>query len=240
MINRKIVWLSTLTFTIILAGCSAAKNDVRMTENETHHTYSHDVNKISNFVLENDTDELKIDDDSAAPATLEFNPVSIVNGEAVHANRKVEGFLQNLTSANSAVGEIWDDDFHSLYATFIHHSYIIKDENLTLTEGQTDEVATQIEGLHNQYADLEKDLKDLEVPKVVAENNMAAVETVIDEISRAVENRTLALIEFKSIYEEDEYGKHEELLAIHVENSDNYITKADESINDLINAVGEE
>lgn len=239
MINRKIVWLTTLVFTIVLAGCSEAEGEVTITENKSHQAYGHDVNKISNFVLESDTDELKIDDDTAAPATLEFNPVSIVNGEAVHANRKVEGFLQNLTSANSAVGEIWAEDFHSLYATFIHHSYIIKDENLTLTEGQTEEVSTQIEGLHNQYAELEKKLKDLEVPKVVAENNMAAVETVIDEISRAVENRTLALIEFKSIYEEDEYGKHEELLAIHVENSDNYIIKADESINDLIASVNE-
>src|SRR5699024_12182355 len=83
-------------------------------------------------------------------------------------------------------------------------------------------------------------LKDLEVPKSMADNNMGAVETVIDEITRAVENRTLALIEFKSIYEKDDYVKHEELLEIHVENSNDYISQADESIDDLITAVNEQ
>ena len=145
-----------------------------------------------------------------------------------------------LISAKTAVGDIWDEDFNSLYSNYLNHSYILQNENMTLTEVQTEEIATRIEALHTQYAELEDNLKELEVPKSMAENNMGAVETVIDEITRAVENRTLALIEFKSIYEKDDYVKHEELLAIHVENSNDYISQADESIDDLISAVYEQ
>ena len=239
MINRKIVWLTTLIFTIVLAGCSEAEGDAKITENKSHQTYGHDVNKMLSFALESDADELKIDDESAAPATLEFNPVAIVNGEPVNASQKVESFVGELISAKSAVGEIWNEDFPSLYSNYLNHSYIIQNENMALTEDQAEDIAIRIESLHNQYAELEKNLKDLEVPKSMAENNMGTVEMVIDEISRAVENRTLALIEFKSIYEDDEHGKHEELLAIHVENSDKYISQADENIEDLIASVNE-
>lgn len=239
MINRKIVWLTTLIFTLILAGCSEAEGDVKISENKTHQTYGHDVNKIAGIALDGDSDVLKIDDDSAAPATMEFNPVTIVNGEQVNSSQKVVTFMEELNSAKSAVGEIWNEDFPSLYTNYLNHAYIIQNENMTLTEAQTEDIATRLEILHNEYAELEKHLKDLEVPKSMAENNMSDVETVIDEISRAVENRTLALIEFKSIYEDDDFGKHEELLSIHVENSEKYIHRADESIDDLITAVNE-
>ncbi len=240
MINRKIVWLSTLIFTIILAGCNEASGDVEIAENKNHQAYGHDVNKMTGFALENDADGLKIDDENAAPATLEFNPVSTVDGQPVDSSRKVENFVGELISAKTAVGDIWDEDFNSLYSNYLNHSYILQNENMTLTEVQTEEIATRIEALHTQYAELEDNLKELEVPKSMAENNMGAVETVIDEITRAVENRTLALIEFKSIYEKDDYVKHEELLAIHVENSNDYISQADESIDDLISAVYEQ
>lgn len=239
MINRKMVWLSTLVFTIILAGCNQPADDVEITGNKGHDAYGHDINKISVFALESDEDPLKIDDDKAAPATVDFNPVTVINGQAVDSDVKVEHFLQELATAQSSVGEIWDDNYNNLYSTYTNHSYIIKDETLTLTESQAEEVASQLEELHNQYAELESDIKDLEVPKVVAENNMDTVETTIDEISRAIENRTLALIEFKSIFEEDDHGKHEELLAIHIENSEKYLNQADENINDLIAAVND-
>lgn len=239
MINRKIVWLTIPIFTLILTGCNAAEGDIKVTENKTHQIYNHDVKKISGIALEGDMDALKIDDDSAAPATLEFNPVTIVNGEPVNSSHKVASFVEELISAKSAVGEIWEEDFPSLYTNYLNHAYIIQNENMTLTEAQTEDIAGRIENLHNEYAELEKNLKDLEVPKSMAENNMGAVETVIDEISRAVENRTLALIEFKSIYEKDDFGKHEELLSIHIGNSEKYINKADESIDDLITAVYE-
>ena len=111
---------------------------------------------------------------------------------------------------------------------------------MTLSEDQTEDIATRIESLHNQYAELEQNLMALEVPKSMAENNMGTVEEAIEEIIRAVDNRTLALIEFKSIYDKDDFGKHEELLTIHVENSNDYINQADESINDLITSVNDE
>jgi len=240
MINRKIVWLSTLIFTIILAGCSKSADDVEITENKIHHAYGHNINKVTGFALEGDAYELKIDDESAAPATLEFNPVSVISGEPVNSTQKVEIFVGKLISAKTAVGEIWDEDFNSLYSNYLNHSYILENENMTLTEDQAKDIALGIESLHNQYAELEQSLKDLEVPKSMADNNMGAVETVIDEITRAVENRTLALIEFKSIYEKDDYVKHEELLEIHVENNNDYISQADESIDDLITAVNEQ
>ena len=90
MINRKIVWLSTLIFTIILAGCSKSADDVEITENKIHHAYGHNINKVTGFALEGDAYELKIDDESAAPATLEFNPVSVISGEPVNSTQKVE------------------------------------------------------------------------------------------------------------------------------------------------------
>lgn len=241
MINRKIVWLSTLILTTVSAGCGGAPGDVKITGNETHQAYGHNVNKISGFALENDMDELKIDDeDRALPETLEFNPVSIAGGEPLDASQKVESFVSELISVKAAVGDIWNEDFNSLYSSYLNHSYIVQDENMTLTEAETEDVAFRIEELHNQYAALEQDLKDLEVPKSMAEDNMDAVERVIDEITRAVDNRTLALIEFKSIYENDDYVKHEEMMEIHVENSNDYIDQADESINDLIALVNEQ
>ena len=239
MINRKIVWLTTLVLTIGLAGCGEAEGEIKITENKSHHAYVHEVNKLSDFALERDKSGLKIDD-SAAPTALEFDPVTLVNGELVNTSEKVEIFVSELISAKSAVGEIWENDFNSLYSNYLNHSYIIQDENMTLSEDQTEDIATRIESLHNQYAELEQNLMALEVPKSMAENNMGTVEEAIEEIIRAVDNRTLALIEFKSIYDKDDFGKHEELLTIHVENSNDYINQADESINDLITSVNDE
>lgn len=237
MVNRKIVWLSILIFTVFLAGCNEAAGDVEITENKNHHAYGHNVNKVKGFALEGDADELKIDEESAAPATLEMNALSTVNGQPMESGRKVEVFVEELISAKTAVGDIWDEDFNSLYSNYLSHSYILQNDNMTLTEAQAEDIALRIESLHTQYAELEQSLKDLEVPRSMADDNMGAVESVIEEITRAVENRTLALIEFKSIYERDDFAKHEELLEIHVENSNDYISQADESIDDLITAV---
>src|SRR5699024_3130032 len=99
---------------------------------------------------------LKIDDESAAPATLEFNPVSVISGEPVNSNQKVEIFVGKLISAKTAVGEIWDEDFNSLYSNYLNHSYILQNENMTLTENQAKDIALGIESLHNQYAELEQ------------------------------------------------------------------------------------
>ncbi len=237
MINRKIVWLTILTFNIMLAGCGK-NDDVAMDHNDLNVIYNHQVNKVSHFALDNRAQGLKIDED-AAPPTMNFEALHVSERQTVNPADKSQLFINELLSAQNDVSDIWENDFFNLYETYLNdQAYIIEDDNLNLTESQLEEIATQIERLHTRYADLEENLNDLEVPKAVAENNMSIVEAAIEEISMAIENRTLALIEFKSIYQSEDHEKHSELLDIHVGNSDKYLNQADETINELVAEVG--
>src|SRR5699024_10802831 len=130
MINRKIVWLSTLIFTIILAGCSKSADDVEITENQITHAYGHNIHKLTGIAHEGDAYELKIDDESAATATLEFNPVTVISGEPVNSTQKVEIFVGKLISAKTSFGEILDEEFNSLYSNYLNNSYILQNENM--------------------------------------------------------------------------------------------------------------
>lgn len=236
MINRKIVWLSIMVITIISAGCS--QNDVAVEENELTVLHTHQVNKVSHFALDSHAYGLKIDDETAPP-TMEFEVVQLMEEQGADRPGKSDRFINELISAQNDVSDIWENDFFTLYQTYLNdQAYIIEDENLRLSERQLEEIAIQIEMLHTQYADLEQNLNDLEVPKAVAEDNMNIVEAAIEEISMAIENRTLALIEFKSLYQSEDYEKHNELLDIHVGNSDKYLSQADETISELVAEVG--
>lgn len=238
MINRKIVWLSILVFTIISTGCGQNDDEVMLEENELNVIHDHQVNKVPHFALDDHADVLKIDDENAAPATVQLDAIQVIGNETVNLTDKSENFINELIAAQNGVTDIWSDNFHHLYQTYVNdQAYIIEDENMSLTENQVEEVAIQIEMLHTKYADLEQNLNDLEVPKAVADGNMNIVESAIDEISMAIENRTLALIEFKSIYQSEDYEKHNELLSIHVENSDKYLNQANATIEELVAEV---
>ncbi|SOC37783.1 hypothetical protein SAMN05878391_0085 [Salinicoccus kekensis] len=234
MNDRKRICLSLLAF-MGLAGCGREGDEAAITENEMNAVHTHEVHKITDFVLE-DGSGLKINDKKSAPA--------VGLDQAVHAGDEKpdisgrERFIRELSGVQYSVGMIWEDSFSHLYRTLVNtQADIIKDDEEHLTAKQLEEVALQIELIHSQYSDLEQDLSNLEVPKAVADADMENVESAIEELSMAIENRTLALIEFKSIYEGTDYELHDELLAIHVENSDKYLNRADGTIEDLKNAV---
>lgn len=240
MINRKIVWLSILVFTVILGACSGDE-EAELEHNELNALYNHKVHKVLHFALDDRTEGLKIDEENSAPPIGEFETMHMMGEDTGYLNEQSASFIEKLSAAQEDVADIWNDDFHQLYQTYRNEqAYIIENEQLSLNEAQIEEVAIQIERLHTQYAALEQNLHDLEVPQSVAENSISTVQDVIDEISMAIENRTLALIEFKSIYQSEDYEKHDELLSIHVGNSDKYLTRADETINELASEVDEE
>lgn len=234
MNDRKIVWLSLLAV-MGLAGCDRG-GESAVAGNEMSTAHTHEIHKVSHFALEEGAGP-KINDEKSAPAAVGFDQ-AVYTGDMRPDISAPDRFIKELSNVQLSVGGIWDDSFLHMYRTLVDtQAGIIKDENQHLSAKQLEEVALQIEMIHSQYADLEHDLYNLEVPKAVADDNMETVESAIDDISMAIENRTLALIEFKSIYESADYELHDELLSIHVENSDKYLNQADGTIADLKNAV---
>ncbi|WP_156172421.1 hypothetical protein [Salinicoccus sediminis] len=120
----------------------------------------------------------------------------------------VDGIQSDITT-------IWNSMFIPMYQQY-HSNGIDRDR-----------VADQLETLHEEYEELEKRVNNIKIADTFSAEHKEETEEMKSDLSLAISNRTLALIEFKLMNASEDVQMHSELLDIHTENSRKYMSSAE-------------
>ncbi|GAB3068971.1 hypothetical protein ACFOU0_10480 [Salinicoccus sesuvii] len=134
---------------------------------------------------------------------------------------EIEELAQQVDHIKQDVTGIWKADFTPMYNQFLWNRL------------GKDKTAERLERLHESYGQLEADLDGIKTPEFLDDRDSRILEHLKDDLYLAISNRTLALIEFKLMNQDDDYKMSETMLDIHVQNSSNYLMSADESLDQL-------
>lgn len=133
----------------------------------------------------------------------------------------IDDLAVKVNDIHSEITKIWNRSFVPMYNRY-HRNGI-----------GNEEVAEALETLHEDYRGLEQQVQSIKVPDSFSTQHNAEVEELKSDLSLAISNRTLALIEFKLMNGSGDAGMHSELLDIHTENSLKYMGSAEEHLETL-------
>ncbi|WP_342388929.1 hypothetical protein [Salinicoccus bachuensis] len=130
--------------------------------------------------------------------------------------RKAEGIQQEVSG-------VWAETFTPMYNQFLWHGL------------DSDTLAANLEAMHESYGELEMQVDSLKTPAFLAPEHEVVLEQVKADLYLAISNRTLALIEFKLMNQNEDYAMNEAMLDIHLQNSSKYLSSASQSLSQLEN-----
>lgn len=134
---------------------------------------------------------------------------------------ELEDLTHQVEDIKEDVTHIWKTDFTPMYNQFLWNRL------------EKEQTAEKLELLHESYGQLEAELDGIKTPEFMDERHSRILEHLKDDLYLAISNRTLALIEFKLMNQDDDYTMSETMLDIHVQNSSNYLLSADKSLGQL-------
>ncbi len=135
----------------------------------------------------------------------------------------IEGLSVKVNEIYSDISSIWNTTFVPMY-------------NQYTTSGiSNDDVAETLEVMHEEYQALERQVQGIKTPEYFTPDHVVEVEELKSDLSLAISNRTLALIEFKLMNATENVKMHSELLDIHKKNSLKYMGSAEEHMETLEN-----
>ncbi|WP_411843908.1 hypothetical protein [Salinicoccus sp. HZC-1] len=135
-----------------------------------------------------------------------------------YTNEEATGIEKVTGKANSIhanISEVWNKEFVPMYRQYSLHGI----ENA--------KVAEELEILHAAYRGLEQEVQSIKPPDFLTSEHAAEIEEMKSDLSLAISNRALALIEFKLMNEAEGDNMHPELLDIHMKNSRQYLNSAE-------------
>ncbi|WP_020008080.1 hypothetical protein [Salinicoccus albus] len=137
----------------------------------------------------------------------------------------MEEITEHAENIHAEITMVWNDAFVPMY-----HAYY--------GDGvSTDDVASELQNLQEKYSELESEVKEIENPEFLSAEYSSSIEGLKSDLNLAISNRSLALIEFKQMNENDEnYGG---LLDVHIENSIKYLSSAEDHLEKLYELHGE-
>ena len=115
----------------------------------------------------------------------------------------------------SDITGIWDSTFIPMYQQY---------NSERISRGR---VARELETLHVEYEELEQRVHNIKIEDTFSAEHKEEMEEMKSDLSLAISNRTLALIEFKLMNASEDAQMHSELLDIHTENSLKYMSSAE-------------
>ncbi|GAA3718217.1 hypothetical protein GCM10022378_05590 [Salinicoccus jeotgali] len=172
--------------------------------------------------------ESSINDVEAA----ELNTVAVINqtdGKNIddfytqEEQDNLSAMVDHLEQIQQDVVGIWTDDFSPLKKKY---QWAALDPN---------ELAPALESLHESYNTLEMELDGMQIPEYLKPVHAEYFEQLKSDLGLAISNRTLALIEFKLMNQEEEYDMNETMFDVHMRNSRKYMSNASDTINHLEN-----
>lgn len=231
----KVKWLCIVIFIFILSGCTDSKNKTMIVTNDDFKMYEKNIVRVDSIILPEMNQETILTSNVESETLLLNEDVSKVAIDQLYISadlkedeiQSIEQFIRDVDQLQGDIITKWSIDFREMYADMIYHA------DGGINEEIMGSVAEKIERLHTEYRAIEKSLEHLDVPYNVPFETQEVMVQVIEEMNMAVENRTLALIEFKSMYDAEDQRAHDELLNIHVQNSDMYLDRAGRHISAL-------
>lgn len=152
-------------------------------------------------------------EDAQVGTTMNTYTADEVNG--------IDDLTVKVNDISTEINTIWNRSFVPMYNRY-HRNGI-----------GNEEVAEALETLHEDYRGLEQQVQSIKAPDFFSAQHNAEVEELKSDLSLAISNRTLALIEFKLMNGSGDAGMHSELLDIHTENSIKYMGSAEEHLETL-------
>ncbi|CAD2078549.1 hypothetical protein GCM10007275_08710 [Jeotgalicoccus coquinae] len=148
------------------------------------------------------------------------------NTRAVNGNFDTENLMKNNMSDETSeslellsgridetcddISTVWDDNFVPLYSAY-------QFDNL-----EVEYAADEITNLNESYVKLQKEVESISVPDNLSQGEKLRIQEIKDDLLLAISNRTLAVIEFKSMLGSDEVS-HQAFMDIHISNSNRYL-----------------
>ena len=136
--------------------------------------------------------------------------------DAEHSNSKaLEKLLVQINKTHDDIFDVWDNNFIPLYNAY------------QFDELEVEYAADEITNLNESYVKLEKEVENLSVPDDMPVEEQLRIQEIKDDLLLAISNRSLAVIEFKSMLGNDEVS-HQAFMDIHVNNSNRYLDEVKE------------
>lgn len=196
--------------------CSCSQDGGQNVKQEDFQANPPRLTTMDNYSLPVDTaDSRGAASDSGYPepktAGLAGTPMNASDGAGA-AN--MEELAIAVDGIQSDITTIWNSMFIPMYQQY-HSSGIGRDR-----------VAGELETLHEEYEELEKRVNNIKIADTLSADHKEEAEEMKSDLSLAISNRTLALIEFKLMNTSGDTRMHSELLEIHTENSRKYMSSA--------------
>lgn len=136
--------------------------------------------------------------------------------DAEHSNSKaLEKLLVQINKTHDDIFDVWDNNFIPLYNAY------------QFEELEVEYAADKITNLNESYVKLQKEVENLSVPDEMPVEEQLRIQEIKDDLLLAISNRSLAVIEFKSMLGSDEVS-HQAFMDIHVNNSNRYLDEVKE------------
>ncbi|MFD2829909.1 hypothetical protein [Corticicoccus populi] len=229
-------WICAVIVTTALAGCTQADGgDINMKSESNFEVNEKRISGIDTLVLPESASEsyseINVDsrntvlNDNVSEITINNLYTSgIYNQEDIQL---IEQFIRDIDQLQGEMSAAWINQFEVMHENLIYYP------EKNIDEAVLKDVAERIEGLHLEYNTFESVVSDMEVPVHLSSETKNHMNDVLQELQLSIENRTLALIELKAMYGEGDRELHDELLEIHVENSNEYLENAAAHISSL-------
>lgn len=133
----------------------------------------------------------------------------------------IEEITGQADDIHAEITTVWNDAFVPMYQSY--YGYDIS----------TEYVASELQSLQESYSQLESEVRKIKNPSFLSVEHSGSVEALKSDLTLAISNRSLALIEFEQMNNSKNEKKRDELLNIHVENSGKYLGRAENHLDEL-------
>lgn len=229
-------WICAVIVTTALAGCGqTGSEDINMKSENDFEVIEKNIAGIDTLVLPESTidsySEVSVDsqntvlNDNVSEITINNLHTSGIYNE--EDTQLIEQFIRDVDQLQGEMSGAWTNQFEVMHDNLVYYP------EKNIDEAVLKDVAERIEGLHSEYNTFESVVNDMEVPVHLSLEIKNHMNDALQELQLSIENRTLALIELKAMYGEGDRDLHDELLEIHVENSNEYLENAAAHISSL-------
>lgn len=209
-------------FVLCLVGCN--QND-KFSSAEDLSTVVKNHHTVSNLVIAPSGDSTRNTLHSSAISNVDYEIENLLKSqreEDINYNyQKLARLSDEFTNIHDDIFKVWDKNFMPLYNAYLY-------ENLAV-----EYAADEITGLNESFADMQTKVENIKVPEFLSEAEQLRIREIKDDLLLAISNRSLAIIEFKSMIGDDEMS-HQAFMDIHIDNSNRYLKEVQKDNDALI------
>lgn len=209
-------------FVLCLVGCN--QND-KFSSAEDLSAVAKKHHTVSNLVIASSGDSTKNTLHSSAISNVDYETEDLLKNhieEDINYNyQKLARLSTEFSETHDDIFNVWDKNFTPLYNAYLY-------ENLTV-----EYAADEITKLNENFTELQTIVENIKIPEFLSAEEQLRIRGIKDDLLLAISNRSLAIIEFKSMIGDDEMS-HQAFMDIHIDNSNRYLKEVQKDNKALI------